>query len=296
MNEFGVASTVDGNSSETIDGALSSVRANPLFGRSASVERLLARVKSDAYSPVYAVQSFVSTWIGDLRLVRRESLITAEQVEEMRSRLEPGDIILERRNWYLSNAFLPGFWPHAALYVGQIEDLRRLGIVDQPQVRDRLAAFVKPRTDGERPCVIESISEGVSFSTLSEATRADYIAVIRPRLDRGKIAQAILHAFSHQGKPYDFEFDFFSSDKLVCTELVYRAYEGALRFDLVKIMGRMTLPAVEIARKFSREKELPQRDLDFVLFLDTPPGGERAQFSEAAAFCASCERPRAFNE
>ena len=42
---------------------------------------------------------------------------------------ETGDILVERRNWFLSNAFLPGFWPHAALYIGAVEDLETLGLV-----------------------------------------------------------------------------------------------------------------------------------------------------------------------
>ena len=102
-----------------------------------------------------------------------------------------------------------------------------------PAVRDRLDEYTTPAHDGEPKVVIESISEGVSFSSLSEATLADYIAVLRPRLSEKEKAQAIRDAFSHQGKPYDFEFDFFSSDKLVCTELVYRSYEGLLHFELV---------------------------------------------------------------
>ena len=79
-------------------------------------------------------------------------------------------------------------------------------------------------------------------------------------------------------------------------ELVYRAYDGILRFDLVKIMGRMTLPAVEIARKFARERKQPGRQLDLVLFLDTMPGATEAQLRDETAFCDSAERPREFNE
>jgi len=279
-----------------IESSTASVKTNPRYGKGLPLARILEKVQADAYSPVYAVQSLVSTWIGDTRLVSREPCISAQQVEEMRVKLEPGDIILERRNWFLSNAFLPGFWPHAALYTGTAEDLERLGISDEPIVRDRLAAFTAPAHDGGRRCVIESISEGVSFSSLGEAARADYIAVLRPRVSKEERARAIVKAFSHQGKPYDFEFDFFSADKLVCTELVYRSYEGVLKFELVKIMGRMTLPAVEIARKFAKEAPSPERQLDFVLFLDTLPGGETAAFRDAAEFRASAERPRAFNE
>ena len=88
------------------------------------------------------------------------------------------------------------------------------------------------------------------------------------------------------GKPYDFEFDFFSADKLVCTELVYRAYDGLIRFDLVPIMGRMTLPALEIAKKFQAERPRSDRELDFVMFLDAVPAENRARLATEDEFLA----------
>ena len=38
---------------------------------------------------------------------------------------------------------------------------------------------------------------------------------------------AIKQAFRHHHKAYDFEFDFSTADRVVCTELVYRAYQGS---------------------------------------------------------------------
>ena len=209
--------------------------------------------------------------------------------------MKPGDIILERRNWFLSNAFLPGFWPHAALYVGRIEDLQRLGIADDPRLEAHLEDYLESASDGRDHTVIESVSEGVIFSSLTHSMHADYVAVLRPRLSEQEIGEAILRAFRHHGKPYDFEFDFFTADKLVCTELVYRAYEGMLRFDLVRMMGRDTLPALELVRKFGRERGQPGQELDFVLFLDAEPASGGANDATEDEFVASAERPSAFS-
>jgi hypothetical protein len=279
-----------------LEHGVTAVVTSPMYGKRPPLRLILERVKKDAYTPVYAVQSLVSTWIGDTRLVTKRPCISREQIDEMRPKLEPGDIILERRNWFLSNAFLPGFWPHAELYVGTPEQVERLGLRQEPAVRDRWEKFAKLAPDGEPHCIIESISEGVAFSSLSEGCRADYIVVLRPRVSVEEKRKAILRAFAHVGKPYDFEFDFFSSDKLVCTELVYRAYEGVLHFELKKIMGRMTLPAVEMARKHARERGTKGQETEFVLFLDTARGAEMAGWADEEEFCRSAERPRAFNE
>ncbi len=268
-------------------------RVSPSY---AKFDLFLQRVREDAYTPVYAVQSMVSAWLGDTRIIQRPPLISVEQLEQVKGRLRPGDLILERRNWFVSNAFLPGFWPHSAMYVGDIDDLRDLGIADHPDVKGRLAEFLQPDADGHTHRILEGVSNGIVFASVEHSLHADYVAVLRPRLSKELRAKAIARAFRHLGKPYDFEFDFFTSDKLICTELLYRAYEDSLHFPLVRIMGRDTLPAVEIVRKFARERGKDDRELDFVLFLDADPAAGKAHFADEETFCGTADRPRSFNE
>jgi hypothetical protein len=282
---------------ERIGRSLQYVQAHPMSRSKEWLGQLARRVKSDVYTPVYAAQSMLSEMIGDLRIVKDEPLISVRQIRgEIVPKLQPGDIFLERRNWFLSNAFLPGFWPHAGLYVGTPEELRALGIADEEDVKRRWAEYTRKAPDGEPYTIIEAVSEGVIFNSTGDSMHSDYVAVLRPRLSREQIARAIVRAFSHQGKPYDFEFDFFTSDKLVCTELVYRAYEGLIHFDLVRIMGRDTLPALEIGRKFAREKDGAGRTLDFVLFMDGDHSTGRAKLAGVDAFIESLDRKREFNE
>jgi hypothetical protein len=82
----------------------------------------------------------------------------------------------------------------------------------------------------------------------------DALAVLRPQLDESEIAQAIRRGMLHEGKPYDFDFDFSRFDRLVCTEVVYRSNDGIgrMHFLLRRRVGRMTIAA----------KDLPEMALD----------------------------------
>lgn len=223
----------------------------------------------------YRASSAVSTLIGDARIREprgHAGLVAPAQVVALRGKLRPGDVVIERRNWYLSNAFLPGYWPHSALYVGTAEELRALGLEQDPRVAKHFEAFARRDASGHAPCFIEAISEGVVFTSIEHSVgEADSVAVLRPRLTDEQRREVIARAFSHAGKPYDFDFDFFSADKLVCTEVVYRALGSYVDLPLVEIMGRKTLPALEIVRFWASPVGVPQ--LEFVAFLD---GDEKA--------------------
>lgn len=252
-------------------------------------------VQDNTLRAIFPVQKAVAEWMGDTR-VRRigQPLISREQVNTVLERMEPGDIIVARQNWYLSNIGLPGFWPHAELYVGTADTLDAYFAGDaevqawlatlpgQPKALSEYLGRLYPAkwatyrgTDehGEPLRIIESISEGVSFTGPEHGMRVDYLGVMRPRLSKKEKAQAIARAFHYQGRPYDFNFDFFSDSTLVCTELVYKSYAPSkemkgVRIDLVDVAGRRTLPANELVKLFDQEYDKPERQLDFVAFLD----------------------------
>ena len=264
----------------------------------------------------FPAQKGVAEWMGDTRLQRvGKYLITPQLQEELNALLEPGDILLSRKNWYLSNVGLPGFWPHAILYVGNPEKLA--AHFDDPAVSDYLKTICGKETSFEQFMseqfpqqwlkyqagngtsdyhVIEAIKYGVLLNPLSRAC-GDYMVALRPKLDKVAKTQAIIEAFSHLDKPYDFNFDFATDHALVCTELVWRSYrpdkdKNGLNFELVEIAGRKTLPANEIARLYSEEKQNDKSQFDFICFIDASEKEEKADFSDEKAFLESVNRQK----
>ena len=278
------------------------VRARPAIDRAAAQigDRKLAlalrELRQQVRNPLYQAQTLVSTWIGDFRLKERprhRGLVSPQQVKEMRRVLEPGDILLERRNWFLSNAFLPGFWPHSALYLGDPEGLVALGIADDPRVVPHWEEFLARDAAGHPHAVIEAISEGVVFTSLEHSVgEADAVAVLRPRLSQAQRREAIARAFSHHEKPYDFEFDFFSTDRLVCSEVIYRTYGGMLEFPLTKIMGRQTLPVNTFVEVYANTRGADDHPLDLIQFLGMDEESGRAFVASEGAFLNTLKQSR----
>ncbi|MEE9129837.1 MAG: YiiX/YebB-like N1pC/P60 family cysteine hydrolase [Phycisphaerales bacterium] len=153
--------------------------------------------------------------------------------------LVPGDVIITRHDDALSNLALPGYWPHAALHIGSAAERARLRIdLDQ----DRAARWIDPVR------VLEARKDGVLFRELADTLAVDAVAVIRPRLSQAQLTKALSQAITHEGKLYNFDFDFFRADRLVCTEVVYRAYDGIghMEFALKQRAGRLTLSAEDL--------------------------------------------------
>jgi len=264
----------------------------------------------------YPAQSRVAEWMGDTR-VRRigQPLITNAQLQVLEKLLEPGDILLTRHNWYLSNIGLPGFWPHSAIYIGDkhtlnayFDDIEIKAFINEHTGKEQnlleyfsrhapRAWWVYATKETEEPFVIlEAVSEGVNLSTMNNL-QADYLGALRPQLSKLDKLKAILAAFSHFEKPYDYNFDFATDHALVCTELLWRSYrpgpdKSGLAIPLVTVMGRKTLPANHIAELFAREHSLDRPQLKFIYFLDGREKEKKALVGSEAAFIKSHMRTK----
>jgi hypothetical protein len=201
---------------------------------------LWAMLKANVQQTAYETQTFVSMMVAHVRVPLQGGGFTPETVRQsIQPKLKPGDILLTRRDGYLSNTFLPGFWGHAALYVGRPDEIRALG--DDPALEAALARLQGNDRDGFPFAAVEAIGEGVRLSSAEFALHANSLAVLRPKLSNEQIRTAIIRAIELRGVPYDFSFDFSSQDKIICTELVYRAYAPSLDVPFEEVMGRKTL-------------------------------------------------------
>ena len=298
--------------SRLLDGLRKNARARVLTPTTGGVSNKVETLKSEAFERWFPLQKGLAEWAGDTRFARStRRLIDDAKLALFRAKLEPGDIILERRNWYLSNVGLPGFWPHAALYLGTQRQILA-ALADDPEVRGAVGdlnqhlAKLSPRAwaslaendeGGHERCVVEAVSEGVVTASLEHSCAADYVAALRPRVKPLSRMRAIERALAFWGRPYDFNFDFVTDDQLVCSELVVKAYEArsgetGISIPYVELLGRRAVPPTEIVRTFRDERDKPERQLDFVYFLDGRERERDAVVADAAALAQSCDRPK----
>lgn len=259
---------------------------------------------SAAFTAWFPVQKGVAEWMGDTRLARADrALVSRKQIASLAPQLQPGDVLLERREWYLSNVGLPGFWPHTALFIG--DAMTRAQYFDDPHVHawvreqgradGNFEAFLRERFPShyaKSSQVIEAISEGVSFTTLDHSAAADSLAVLRPRTTKREKAIAIARAFGYVGRPYDFNFDFHTDAALVCSEVLYKAYEGSVTFPLATTVGRLNTPPNEIVREFDQTFGTERQQFDLVVFLDGHERARAAKPADVAEFRTSWKRPK----
>lgn len=161
-------------------------------------------------------------------------------IQEM---LEPMDIITERTPFILTDRLIPGHFGHNALWLGTREQLIELGIWDAEYMKPYQEAIL----DGFN--IMETDRSGTHLKRLSDWMNIDEIAVVR-RSDRARSPQQVNEFYAvlmaQYGKTYDFNFDVETTDKLVCSELLYQTY-GDVTWPTHSYLGRFTITPDNVA-------------------------------------------------
>lgn len=174
---------------------------------------------------------------------------------ELREGLRAGDILLEKTPFRLTDKLIPGYWGHAAVWVGSEQELRELGIWDDPVV----IPFQGEIRNGRQ--VVEALRSGVEINSLEQFMNIDSLGVMRrSNDDREQRTQVVLQAMRQIGKPYDFNFEVESKRGVYCSKLVYLAY-GDIDWPTQKSLGRTTFTPDHVA-----ERALNGRELELVTF------------------------------
>jgi len=200
------------------------------------------------------------------------------QKDEVIQQLEPGDIVMSYTSGYVSSFFIPGQFKHAMIYVGTVEDRRKIGLVgsrvsvpgtpsEELKVREN---FLQDKTlKGREANIIEAVAEGVKFSDLRHVmdTHINRLLVIRPKLSRRERIKYLTGVFSYLGQEYDFEFDFADAGRQVCTEVVYRSLNGlgGIDYHLSQHAGRLVMTADDMVNYWLNDRH---KAFQFILYTD----------------------------
>lgn len=172
----------------------------------------------------YKIQSKIFTFLGDigwsgwerpfwLTLNTRTFSLKGEHYLYAKSVIQPGDILIRRFEGYLDKFLIPGWWNHGGVYVG-----------------------------GEDEQVVHAISDGVIIEHIINFMRTDHLIILRP--PPHMVENGIIKARYVIGREYDFKFDFNSSERFSCTELVDYCYPQIIKPK--KRFGRTTIVADDI--------------------------------------------------
>jgi len=131
--------------------------------------------------------------------------VKGDEEREVLKKLQKGDILLTRFDRYVTSWFIPGYYTHVVLYIG-----------DQQ--------------------VIHAITKGVVHEDILSVLRCDHVCVLRPKnVSSEEIDVAVNYAKGLEGRQYDFIFDSVDDENLYCSELVRNSYIGL--FDSLGING-----------------------------------------------------------
>lgn len=263
----------------------------------------------EAWLPIQ--KNVVTNTIGNIHVGdRTKKFIEVSQIQEMKKEMLPGDILIYRKNWYASNLGIPGFWTHAGIYTGTLEDMDAFFASEFPKDGySSMSAFLQEKMpkvyetlsqndkNGYMPSVVESQTHGTLIQSLESSASVDYLGVVRSKLSKADLLEVVLTGFGHYAKPYDFAFDLNTKNEIYCSELVYDVYlktskNSGVTFPKSIVSGREMVIPNAVIEKYVNEAGKDTRELDFVYFLDASEETQKAFPSTEAEFIKTSTRSK----
>ncbi len=179
--------------------------------------------------------------VGLVETRRGKLLGRSDVAETLRATLCAGDILLEKTPFRLTDKLIPGYWGHAAVWIGSERELKELGIWDDPVVVPYQEEIRKGRQ------VAEALRSGVELNPLEQFMNVDSLGILRRATDdNAQRAQVVLRVLRQIGKGYDFNFKVESKERIYCSKLIYLAY-GDLDRPARRVLGRATFTPDDVA-------------------------------------------------
>jgi len=255
--------------------------------RHAKISELAGQAKGKINDDLYAARSVLFKAVSRMKSpLAAEISFTPEQVEQIRTRLRPGDVILTFSEGYMSNIFLPGTFKHGITYVGSPGQRQEAGLSMEnlskvpSRRRDELSKHLDQDRlpSGNEADLVEAIAEGVVFSSLDSIlkTHINRMVVLRPRLSEVERIAQLTTVFLLLGNTYDFKFDFSDASFHCCTEVIYRSLHqrGIIEFSLTERVGKQTLSADDIVMYYLLSGNKP---FEFIFLAEEDPDASNHQ-------------------
>ncbi len=227
---------------------------------------------------------------------REDKFINDEQKKDIIKHLEPGDILLRRMNWQMTNIGVGGFWTHSGMYLGTLEELDKYfeGIEElnntiySQWLKQEYPLIYDLMKRNPELILYESNYKGVVLNEFDSMGESDYFSALRPNLSKSEKFLAIKNSFNYFGKSYDYKFNFKDDQDLVCSELLYVAYTKTelLDFKPYYSMGKYYMKPDDFVKYYLNNQE----KLSFVIFYDSSEKTKKAFKSTEDSFKNSINR------
>ncbi len=168
------------------------------------------------------LSGFVGNFTGLFRF-RKGYLYKNDSIfNEIRNHLKPMDIIAEKTSFSLTDKLIPGHFGHIAIWLGTPKQLQKAQLWNHPSI----TPFHTQLKEGY--CIIETDRKGTHLKTLRNFLNVDEFAIIRitnfENLPIDYKTVIYENSLAQLGKKYDFNFDLKTTNKLICTELLYYVF------------------------------------------------------------------------